>query len=401
MDEMINAGTSLFPLLTISQSNGFYYNTSILLFSIISSLNHILPENLNGLTHGVKLLFSNILFAMLGINPLIGICLSLSDLTPLFTENKKIKKIGELFMQIPRQLIEMYLIYGISDEYYTDCTIMIICKIIYFFERRARIKNGTRNDFSFLHSAEHLGLYLLFKDITKSELNLNLLLSLQISLICFVALVLIFFNHYMEANMHKRIPNWAKDDSNLRTILQNKIAKNKNSYKWHNYIVKPWLSHLKLEFVSWRSIESICDSVLKNINPDDFDMVVGIVTGGSFVGGYIAQKLNKPLVVIHSKLWSDNSFKETVYKSSTYFMGYDLKPTIGDVPDVKNKRILLADDTTYTGMTFTKVVQILSEKGNAKSIKTFCMWVRGDYNPHYFYSNKRVPIIWEWGSEVD
>lgn len=400
MDEMINAATACIPLTTIDQNNGYYYNLSILFFSLISAANHVLPENLNGLTHFVKLLFSNVLFSLIKLNPLIGILLSLSDLTPLLTNNKIAKKIGELFMQIPRQIIELYLIQSIFLDNPIDCSLMILFKIIYYFERKARIKSRTRNDFSILHSAEHIGLYLLFKDIHGIEFDYRLFLKLLFVLIIMVSLFMNYVNHFIKANILERAPEWVKKDDALIAILKEKISKNKESYKWQNFVVKPWLSHLKLEFVTWNSIEHHCNVILEKINPDNYDVVVGIVTGGAYIGSYLATKMNKPFVIINSKLWSDISFSDNVIQAYSYLLGIDFKPKIGMVPDVKGKRILLADDTTYTGITMRNVIKKLNDNG-AKNVETVCLWYKGEYMPNYFYSNKRVPIIWEWGSEVD
>lgn len=400
MNEMINAATAWIPLVTIDSKNSYYYNISVLFFSLVSASNHVLPENLDGLTHLVKLLFSNVLFSLINLNPFLGIILSLSDLIPLITKNRSIKQAGELFMQIPRQFIEFYLIYGMLYKHPIDCTLMIIFKLIYYLERKTRIKIKTRNDYSILHSAEHFGLFLLFKDVNGIGFDIKLFINLLIVFTILVGLYLNFINHYIQANIMERAPVWVKENPSLKGILLEKISKNKQSYKWQNFVIKPWMSHLKLEFVTWKSLEHHCDIILQKINPDDYDMVVGIVTGGAFIGGYIAKKMNKPFLIINCKLWSDISFKENFLQAYSYFLGYDLQPRVGEVPDVKDKRILLADDTTYTGVTMKNVMRIFVENG-VKSVETFCLWYKGEYIPNYYYSNKRVPIIWEWGSEVD
>jgi hypoxanthine phosphoribosyltransferase len=209
-----------------------------------------------------------------------------------------------------------------------------------------------------------------------------------------------YINHYIKANIIERAPEWVKNNPALIAILNQKIAKNKQSYKWQNFFVKHWLSHLKLEYITWNSIEHHCDVILEKINPDNFDIVVGIATGGSFIGAYVANKMAKPFVIISNKLWSDISFTDNAIQSYWYFLGIDFKPKIGHIPDVKGKRIFLADDTTYTGITMKNIINTLTENG-AKSIETVCLWYKGEYAPNYYYSNKRVPIIWEWGSEVD
>lgn len=399
---MINATTSLFPLLTIDAKNSFYYNASILCFSLIATANHVLPENLDGLTHFVKMLFSNILFSLINLNPVIGLTLSLSDLTPLFSSNKKVKNFGELFLQIPRQLIEVYLIYKIFNDHSIDCLIMIICKLIYFIERRARIKKGIRNDFSSWHSAEHIGIYLLFKDSCGVEFSFSSFVGLFILFVISVALFLHLINVYLHSKMMDRAPKWLAENTELKAILQNKLTKNKSSRKLHNYIIKPWTSHMKLEFVSWECIQNICDQLVTGIDSAHYDLVVGITTGGSFVGAYVAQALNKPFAIINSKLWSDISFTQNFFQSVGYFMGSKLTPKIGEIPDIKGKRILLVDDTTYTGITIKNIIALLEEKGQPQSICTFVMWMRGNNTKlKYCYSTKRIPLIWEWGSEVD
>jgi adenine/guanine phosphoribosyltransferase-like PRPP-binding protein len=50
------------------------------------------------------------------------------------------------------------------------------------------------------------------------------------------------------------------------------------------------------------------DETITQINPKDVDVVVGISTGGAFVGAYIAKRLGKPFEVITSKLWSGLGF---------------------------------------------------------------------------------------------
>ena len=45
MNEMINSATSLLPLFWLNDSNTIYLNSSIVIFVIIASVNHVLPEN--------------------------------------------------------------------------------------------------------------------------------------------------------------------------------------------------------------------------------------------------------------------------------------------------------------------------------------------------------------------
>ena len=185
MNEMINATTSLMPVLTLTGTGNIYYQISIFFFSIIATVNHLFPENFAGTTHLVKLLVTNILFSVLEINPIIGFSLSLIDLSPLYLKNKNLIKAGELFLQIPRQIIDFYLVYKITviDGYSLRGCFIIISKVVYYMERRLRIKRGERNNFYFFHCFEHLGLYTLLCTLTSTYL-FNLIGFLKM-FICF------------------------------------------------------------------------------------------------------------------------------------------------------------------------------------------------------------------------
>jgi len=402
MNEMVNATTSLIPLLTLKAGNSLYLNFSILAFSLISGANHLLPENLNGLTHIVKYLFSNLLFALVNLNPLLGYTIALLDILPLLFANKLLKQASELLLQIPRQALEMYLIYTMSLTNKVDALIMVGCKVIYYYERKARIKAGTRNDFPICHSAEHYGIFLLLKNFTKSEPELYEYLLIVIILKAFTAIFIYVYNKYIDSVYLERIPKWFENDQKLIEVLKDKIQKNKNSEKLYNYLTKPLLFHLKLQIVTWSEIEKYCDLIIKNINPSDVDVVVGIKTGGYFVGKYIAYKLNKPFACVNSKLWSGISVGKNMHQAYSFFVGDKFSPKITDVPvaEIAGKRVLLCDDTSYTGSTMRNVVESI-KAANPLEVKSLCIWIFGQFYPDYYEKIMRVPILWEWGAEVD
>lgn len=402
MNELVNATTSLIPLLTIKAENSLYLNFSILAFSLVAGTNHVLPENLDGLTHFVKYLFSNMLFALVNLNPLIGYSVALLDILPLLFENKLLKQASELFLQIPRQALELYLIYEISQTNKVDALIMIGCKVIYYYERQARIKAGTRNDFPIAHSAEHYGIFLLLKNLTKSEPELYEYLLIVIILKVFTAILIYAFNKYIDSVYLERIPKWFENDPQLIAVLKDKIEKNKNSEKIYNYLTKPLLLHLKLQIVTWSELEKYCDLIVKKIDPKEVDVVVGIKTGGYFVGKYIAHKLNKPFAYVNSKLWSGISMKKNMHQAYAFLVGDKFSPSITEVPvpDIAGKRVLLCDDTSYTGSTMRNVVETL-KAAKPLEIKTLCIWIFGTFYPDYYERIMRVPILWEWGAEVD
>jgi hypoxanthine phosphoribosyltransferase len=201
--------------------------------------------------------------------------------------------------------------------------------------------------------------------------------------------------------MKTRTPQWVLQDEELSRIFREKLGKNTSSTQWRNYFIKPWTTHLKLEFVTWSSMEEICGLLSMKVNKEDYDVVVGITTGGSFVGNVIARKLGLPFLNIRSKFWSEINFITNVRKTANFLFGVEQMPKIGEVPNVKGKRVLLIDDTTYTGVTLGGIKKVLLSEGMASNVATMVMWSKGHHKPDFFYSTKRIPIIWEWGAEID
>lgn len=404
MNEMFNAATTLFPLMTIQEQNGLYINSSLLIFSLVATINHMFPENLHGTTHIVKMLVSNILFSILGLEPIVGVGISLLDLSPLLVKNPKLIYFGELLVQVPRQLIDIYLIYyiGKEKELYGRVAFILLSKGVYYLERRLRIKRNERSNFYFLHCFEHLGLYTLLCSILDVyPYQIVLYIKVFLSFMVFWCLLIYTYTQYLYTTHEKRAPEWLKGDNHLMHVLKCKLQKNLFKGKFHNYICKPWTYHLKMEIITWKKLELCCEELVKKIDTTQIDCVIGIATGGAFIGLYMSKLLNKPFYVIHSKLWSGTNFLENSRKALGFFMGKDINPDIQGVPDVKGQRVLLCDDTTYTGVTMNKCKKYCFENLKASDVKTLNFWIHERFIPDYYICRRRVPIFWEWGAEMD
>ena len=103
---------------------------------IIASVNHVFPANPEGMSHTVKLMTSNLLFALIGISPMLGVPISVIDLLPWLGSSNTLKKFGEAALQYPRIIIDAFLVYNLWTQGYT-LTVLGICvsKVIYFLER--------------------------------------------------------------------------------------------------------------------------------------------------------------------------------------------------------------------------------------------------------------------------
>lgn len=405
MNEMFNAATTLFPIMCIQEKNDLYVNSSLIGFVFIATINHMFPENLDGLTHIVKLLVSNILFSILKIDPIIGISISLLDIIPLiFRNNKNLTKYGEMIVQYPRQIIDFYFIYVIivEKEYYYRAAFIFISKFIYYMERKTRISACERNNFYFLHCFEHIGIYVLLCSLLDVEIfQIVFYIKIFLSFMLFWCTMIFSYTFYLYKYQKQRAPQWLLENDLLVQVLDNKLQKNLFKGKFHNYICKPWTYHLKMEIINWTRVEECCKELANKMDSSEFDAIVGISTGGAFIGAYMAKLLNKPYYIIHSRLWSGTNFLENSRKAIGFFMGKDINPDIQGNPDLKGMRVLLCDDTTYTGITMNKCQKYCYENCNAASVKTLNFWIHDRFKPDYYIKRKRVPIFWEWGAEMD
>jgi hypothetical protein len=79
-----------------------------------------------------------------------------------------------------------------------------------------------------------------------------------------VMITLYILNRYLKANWKKRMPDWVAESQVLQQILEEKITANTERPKLHNYLFKPWLTHLKLEFVNWDIMDEHIDEVINS-----------------------------------------------------------------------------------------------------------------------------------------
>lgn len=402
-EEIINTYTSLIPLITIKESNSLYLNASIISYVCISSIFHLLPKDLQALRFLVDICLSNLLYSMLNSSCAFGIGLSLVILLSL--EINKDKEFSQFVRAIYFEILELLLIYKIFFTNKNQAFAILICKLLSFVDKKIQWNAENKSDFSFFHAAEHLEYYLIIKFFTKSFFRISECFVILICLTIFLAIFIYCYNFYIYSSFMSRVPSWVKNDQALVNVLKNKIQKNYSSKKISNYILKPYLYSLKLHIVTWAEIEKHCDSVLTKLSPDDIDVVIGIQTGGYFIGKYVAMKLNKPLFAVKSQLWSGSTMMNNFEKGfNHYFSKNSLAPKISEIPetlDVSGKRILICDDSICTGTTISNIINRLKAFYKPKEVKSFSIWVYGKFNPDYFHTYMRVPLLWEWGAEID
>lgn len=125
-------------------------------------------------------------------------------------------------------------------------------------------------------------------------------------------------------------------------------------------------------------MQEITDS-LNKISFPQIDIVIGIATGGTVPASLVAFKLNKPMQLI-----------EINYRDEDNNPRY-IDPALQNenIPDLKNKKILLVDDVSVSGKTLGYAKKLLS--GN--EITTFVMKGSADIS---LFPEIQSCVNWPW-----
>ncbi len=120
-------------------------------------------------------------------------------------------------------------------------------------------------------------------------------------------------------------------------------------------------------------------SRIKTIVPDSFDMVVAIARGGILPGYLIAKFLDIPLEIIHLNLRNDSH--QQIRTEPLLLKPVDF--------EFANKRIILTDDVSNTGLTMEKAKKTL------QNCQITTLVISGNADISLFGPHNRC-INWPW-----
>lgn len=236
-----------------------------------------------------------------------------------------------------------------------------------------------------------------------------LLIIIIICLVCYVNEKL-EVSKQIDNNSHK-LPTWFSTDSKVIEFYNDKVKNLKDNFSYSVFLYK---NLNKLFFtskvISWRNIENIINTVKID---EDFDIVIGIFSGGGFIAEYVKKKYSIPDIgYVRIKNYSDNDIT-TQIKHAAYGMYIrDKKFNKGDKIkyvklifeknlNVKGKKVLIVDDTISTGLT-SKFAKKLMYKRGAIDVKMFALYASAPGHADYVYlCPSDVPIFWPWGAETN
>ena len=130
-----------------------------------------------------------------------------------------------------------------------------------------------------------------------------------------------------------------------------------------------------MEKKSWKQIQNRLDGITFK---EKFDLIVAITRGGVIPGFLISKKLKRDLELMWLRFRDDEN--TPAFKRPKLIKKIDFK--------FKDKKILLVDDVSRTGLTLKVAAKYL--KG-AKDIKTFAVNGKADY---YLYNGECFSCPW-------
>lgn len=450
MKESLNALTSLAVFFACPQ----WPCRSMLAFVSLAWINHLFPRNLAdyGGPYLVKMVYTLAVFEALStVVPFVeyyhGVAIALCDLpiviSTIFPDwlpkgSITIWKAGSNLGMILRQgsiLITVFdnpwtVNFGVRDQ-----AIWVALNLLYYYERSARISTDTRFDYSYLHSGEHFAVALWFAKVydyfpTNENIQTGIFWMLLGHIFCIYVLskILCLYDAiFLEANL----PSWF--DKRLTGTIKKKTMSNLCAWGFKD-MAKYFSPKIKLDIITWNRMEED----VRNWNFPahkfkDIDLVVGIVSGGAFIAPIFAQVIGEristssrgvvsrrlPVDYLKSHMWSRQGFFETLGKVKSLAKrmakatdssdSLEAKAKVGfsclfGTP-IEGKRILLVDDSTFSGMTMKVCSRRIKELG-AKSVTTVVyIHAKGfaKFTPDYVVANNvnRVPICYPWGWEMD
>jgi len=158
------------------------------------------------------------------------------------------------------------------------------------------------------------------------------------------------------------LPEWITESTFLKGIYDKKINAPITYIDTFNLIICHIMSTCLLKPIDWTTFEEHCAILREKANPDSYDYVVGIESGGAFIG----RLMRKDCKYIKISKYDDNP----------NFLGKPHIKTRDDLSMLRGKTVLVVDDQTLTGETIKTAKQYLMEVCGARKVDTGILYCR-------------------------
>lgn len=210
-----------------------------------------------------------------------------------------------------------------------------------------------------------------------------------------INLILIALIEAKVVSKMKNVPEWV--DKELLTTIEKK-----QSDKITNFaeIALAPIHHDRIFYYTYKDLEVDLDIFVEKLKSQRIDCIVGIKTGGAILASYLAKQMNKPCFFIrpqNKKFMCNKSDFSLVSRTIIYNKDQndknDMEMCEVITDNIKNKNILLIDETIGSGSTMNAGIDYLyNEKGVAK-VSSYIFLKNSKFNS---VINDTIHL-WSWG----
>jgi len=157
-------------------------------------------------------------------------------------------------------------------------------------------------------------------------------------------------------------PSWLETNSYLNKIYEKKIDKSISLIDVINRVTCYVFPSCNTKQIDWNEFEQHCAILREKTRPETYDYVVGIESGGAFVG---------------RALRTDCKYiKISKYDDNPNILGKPIIQTRDDLSMLRGTRVLVVDDQTLTGQTMTTARKYLLEDCGARHVDCAALYSR-------------------------
>lgn len=218
--------------------------------------------------------------------------------------------------------------------------------------------------------------------------------------------LIISFTRIIDTKVHEPVPNWVSPE-----LLP--IVKKKQNVPYSVKILctlAPIFFHRMAPFYSWSRLEDVLDNLLEKIGRD-FDVIVGVKSGGAIIASYIHTKVpDVPMYFLKLKRLNTKEntsavrmLQEIVHKNILYTKDV-FEVSEGITADISNRRVLLLDETIASGQTILFAKEYLEKEKHVASVTLATVNIHNVNVKSYikdddiiYYSKTEKVAIFPWG----
>lgn len=199
---------------------------------------------------------------------------------------------------------------------------------------------------------------------------LPVIITAGIAFFCYIGYYRIqdFLKRKVEELRHMPPPTWVSNNTYLNEIYTRKITKPISHIDIFSRIACHLLPSCTTRQIDWNTFQEHCDVLREKCNPDQYDYVVGIESGGAFVARALSNRCKY--------------IKVSKYDDNPNMLGKPIIKTRDDLSCLRGARVLLVDDQVSTGSTMYAATRHIIEECGASHVTRATLYGRPGTTAH-------------------